>query len=718
MALTPGTRIGAYEVTGQIGVGGMGEVHRARDTRLDRDVAIKILPEAFAADAERVARFQREAKVLASLNHPNIAIIHGLEYAEGAHALVMELVEGEDLAQCIARGAIPLDEALPIAKQIADALEAAHEAGIIHRDLKPANIKLRPDGTVKVLDFGLAKAMDPVADHGPAKAGHHVLSQSPTITSPAMTQAGIILGTAAYMSPEQARGKAVDRRADIWAFGCVLYEMVTARRAFEGDDIAITLAAVMMKEPNWRALPAATPVALRRLLTRCLKKDPKARMRDIGDARLQIEELLSGTPEEIGSPAIPQALSLWRRMMPWAAAGALAAALAAVLVLWLPWRTASPSTPLRLSAELGADVSLRTGAAAALSLSPDGAMLVFTAQKPGGAFQLYIRRLEQLAALPLSGTDGANNPFFSPDGQWVAFFADGKLKKIAVTGGAAVMVGDDALTSSGGTWSEDSTTITFSPQRSGSLVRVSSEGGKPEPLTTLGDGQVTHRWPQMLPGGKAVLFTAHAGISGFDDANLEVQPLPAGARKVVQRGAFYGRYLPSGHLVYIHDGTLFAAPFDVNRLAMSGPPVAVLEGVVSNAGSGAANFAVSDNGTFVYLPGRDAGRGALIEWMNREGKATPLRATPADWSNLVFAPDGHRLALDIFDGRQTNVWTYEWERDSPSRLTLAPGIALKPVWTPDGKRIVFASPRSDTGGGNLYWQRADNRRVHSADRGR
>jgi len=680
----------------------MGQVYRATDTTLGRQVAIKILPDAFASDPERLARFELEAKTLASLNHPHIAAIYGFEKSSGLHALVMELVEGDDLSQRIARGAIPIDEALPIARQIADALEAAHEQGIIHRDLKPANIKVRADGTVKVLDFGLAKAMDP------AGASSANAMNSPTLSMHA-TQAGIILGTAAYMSPEQARGKAVDRRADIWAFGVVLFEMVTGRRAFEGDDIAITLAAVMMKEPDWRALPTPTPVAFRRLLTRCLKKDPKARIRDMGDARLQIEELLSGAQEDLGVPSVPVARSRFQRALPWASTGALAVAL--VLALWAPWQTASAPATLRLNAELGADVSLYGGLRglyAALSLSPDGRVLVFVAQKPIGVSQLYMRRLDRFEAVPMPGTDGANSPFFSPDGQWVAFNAGGKLKKVSVTGGAAVEVGNAPAPAAGGAWSEDGTTITFSPLRSAGLVRVSSDGGgKPEPVTTLGEGQVTHRWPQMLPGGRGVLFTAHTRVSGFNDANLEVQPLPNGARKVVQRGAFYGRYLPSGHLVYVRDGTLYAAPFDLDRLELTRSPVPILEGVTTTS-YGAAQFAVSDNGTLVYLRGRNGSTDVPIEWLDREGKVTPLRVMPADWSNLVFAPDGLRLALDITDGSRTDVWTYDLRRELLDRLALTPGDALKPVWTPDGKRIVYSSPRSDTGGANLYWQRADN----------
>jgi serine/threonine-protein kinase len=714
MALSSGTRLGPYEVVGLLGEGGMGAVYRARDTRLHRDVAIKVLPDAFAHDAERLARFQREAQTLAALNHPNIAHIHGLEEAPGIRALVMELVDGDDLSARIARGPIPIDEALPIARQIADALEAAHEQGIIHRDLKPANIKVRPDGTVKVLDFGLAKALGGAAEpEGPALQ---------TLTSPAMTMRGVILGTAAYMSPEQAKGKVVDRRGDIWAFGVVLFEMLSGRRAFEGETISDVLAKVIEREPDWSTLPAATPPRLRTLLRRCVKKDPKARLRDIGEARVQIEELLSGAPEDAGVPAIPQARSLWRRALPWASTGALAAGLAAVLVLWAPWRNASPPAPLRLSAELGADVSLTVGIGDALSLSPDGAVVAFVAQKgAGGSSQLYVRRLTQLQATALSGTDDAQSPFFSPDGQWIAFFAGGKVKKIAATGGAVFTL-CDAPFGRGGAWSEDGT-IVFQPNippAGRRLMRVSSAGGTPEPLTSLAEGEVSQRWPQVLPGGKAVLFTSgDAAGRGYDDATLVVQALPTGARTVVQRGGYHGRYLPSGlgsperagreggHLVYMHAGTLFAAPFDLDRLAVTGPPVPALEGVRSDAVTGAAQFAVSASGTVVYLPGQSGSGAGPIHWMDHEGKTTPLRATPANWFNLLFAPDGRRLALQINAGSANDIWVYEWARDTLTRLTFDPARDEKPVWTPDGRRLVFASARADKSTLNLYGQRAD-----------
>ena len=702
--LSAGTKLGPYEIVAPIGAGGMGEVYRARDTKLNRDVALKILPDAFAGDPDRLARFTREAQTLASLNHPNIAHIHGLEEGNGVRALVMELVEGEDLAVRIARGPIPLDEALPIARQMADALEAAHEQGIIHRDLKPANVKVRPDGTVKVLDFGLAKLADPL---GSSTVN---ATMSPTLSLHA-TMAGVILGTAAYMSPEQARGKAVDKRADIWAFGAVLFEMLAGRRAFAGEEITDTIVSVVTKEPDWSALPTPMPAGLRRLLARCLKKDAKARMRDIGEARLQIEELLSGAPEGAEVPAIPHARSLWQRALPWASVGALAAGLAAVLVLWVPWRKASPPAPLRVSAELGANASLviaslqTTPIGNAAVVSPDGTQLAFVAQPHGGsAPRLYVRRLDQLTATPLAGTEGAAGPFFSPDGQWLGFFGGGRLKKITVTGGAPVTLAD-APAGRGGSWAEDGTII-FAPSTTSGLWRVPAAGGTVERLTTPAQGEVTHRWPQVLPGGRAVLYTVSAVPGNFTNAWLAVQPLPTGTPHIVQRGGFYGRYLPSGHLTWVHDGTLFAAPFDLATLVVTGPAVPVVPGVRSSTASGSAQVDVSHTGTLVYLPGGEDAPAAPLDWLTRDGKTTPLRAMPANWSGVQIAPDGRRLAFTLTDTSNSDVWTYDAARDALTRLTSDPGVNRSLAWTPNGRRLVYSASRSG-GAQNLYWQRAD-----------
>ena len=689
----------------------MGQVLRARDTKLDRDVAIKILPEAFAHDADRLARFQREAKTLASLNHPNIAAIYGFEESGGMTALVMELVEGEDLSQRIARGPIPLDEALPIAKQVAEALEAAHEQGIIHRDLKPANIKVRPDGTVKVLDFGLAKAMEATGAMSPS------VSQSPTITTPAMTQAGMLLGTAAYMSPEQARGKVVDKRADIWAFGCVLYEMVTGRRAFAGEDVSDTLANVLKTAPVWTALPELIPTPITRLLRRSLEKDRQRRLDSAADARLEIDDALTAPAigEGVARASVVLVAPYWRRVLPWAVASALGVGLALVLLVWwAPWRPLpAAAAPLRLEATLGADVSLVITAGNqdapegnAAVVSPDGFRLAFVAAPPGSAPRLYVRRLDQLTATPLEGTEGAVGPFFSPDGQWIAFFGGGTLKKIAVTGGAPVTLAD-ATAARGGSWAEDGTIVFGTNSGNRGLRRVSAVGGMAEQLTTPATGvEATHRWPQVLPGGRAVLYTVSAVPADYTNAWLAVTPLPAGTPHVVQRGGSYGRYLPSGHLTWVHDGTLFAAPFDLSTLAVTGPAVPVVAGVVSSTTSGGAQVEVSRTGTLEYIPGGENASPAPLDWLTRDGKTTALRATPANWSGVQIAPDGHRLAFALADAANFDVWTYDAARDALTRLTFDPGLDSNPVWTPDGQRLVYSAVNGGTAQ-NLYWQRAD-----------
>jgi serine/threonine-protein kinase len=693
----------------------MGEVYRARDRKLNRDVAIKVLPESVAADPEHLARFQREAQLLAALNHPNIAHIYGLEGLDGQDrqdgrtlALVMELVEGATLADRLTQGPLPLGETLTIARQIAEALEAAHDKGIVHRDLKPANVKVTPDGVVKVLDFGLAKAFDT------SPAGTGMMTNSPTLSMRA-TQAGLILGTAAYMAPEQATGHAVDKRADVWAFGVVLWEMLTGTSLFAGETISHTLAFVITKEPDWNALPANTPAPVRRLLRRALEKDRKKRLPDIGSARLEIDEALSTTlagaadPTSIAGRATARSRAAWRGALPWALAATFATGLAVALAIWTPWRRAEASPPVRLTVDVGADASLALSGApgAELALSRDGKMLAFVAQRLSGSSQLYVRRLDQLSATLLAGTDEARNPFFSPDGQWIAFFAGTKLKKIAVTGGAAITL-CDAPAGRGGSWGDDGTvTFTASGAPSVSLSSVSEAGGQPKPLTKLADGENSQRWPQLLRGGKTVLFTA-GSAGGYDDGMIVAQRLPDGPRKIVQRGAYFGRYLLSGHLVYIHGATLYAAPFDLDRLELTGTPVPVIEGVNASTGTGGANFAVSDNGTIAYIQGPGVGLEAPIVWMDRTGKTTPLRATPANWSDPQFSPDGSRLAMDVQgSGGVIAIWVYDWARDTPTRLTFGNGNAVRPLWTPpDGRRIAFSWTR-DGSVPNLYWQHAD-----------
>jgi serine/threonine-protein kinase len=689
----------------------MGEVYRARDTKLNRDVAIKVLPDSVARDPEHLSRFQREAQLLAALNHPNIAHIYGLEGLDGQDrqdgrtlALVMELVDGATLADRLTQGRIPLGETLTIARQIVEALEAAHDKGIVHRDLKPANVKVTPDGVVKVLDFGLAKAFDA------SPAGTGLMTNSPTLSMRA-TQAGLILGTAAYMAPEQATGHPVDKRADIWAFGVVLWEMLTGTSLFAGETISHTLAFVITKEPDWNTLPANTPAPIRRLLRRALEKDRKRRLPDIGSARLDIDEALatpaldassvSSTPAQLTTP------DRWRLALPWGIAAVFATGLMIALAEWAPWHRGEALSPVRLTADIGADASLALSGppGAQLALSRDGKLLVFAAQHRDGS-QLFVRRLDQLQATELAGTDDARDPFFSPDGQWIGFFARTKLKKIAVTGGGAITL-SDVQSDRGGTWGDDGT-IAFTPTGAPGvgLYRVSEAGGQASAMTRLADGENTHRWPQLLRGGKVVLFTS-GNVGNYDDAVIVAQALPDGPRKIIQRGAYYGRYVSSGHLVYIHGGTLFAAPLDLDRLELTGTPVPVIENVNGSTGTGGANFAVSDSGTLVYLRGPEDGLDAPVVWMDRTGNTTPLRPTPTNWSNPRFSPDGTRLAMDVqAAGGLPAIWVYDWARDTPTRLTFGNGTDVRPIWTPDGRRIAFASTR---GGNNvnLYWQRAD-----------
>jgi Tol biopolymer transport system component len=702
MPISTGTRLGSYEVLAQIGAGGMGEVYRAHDTKLSRDVAIKVLPEAFAHDTDRLARFQREAKMLASLNHPNIATIYGLEQSNGTHYLVMELVCGETLADRVKRdGAVPIEEALKIGVQIAEALEAAHEKGIIHRDLKPANVKVTPEGKVKVLDFGLAKAFaGDVADSNP--------SQSPTLSAVATMQ-GVLLGTAAYMSPEQARGKAVDKRTDIWAFGCVLYELLTGRQAFEGEDITEILAAVVKTEPDWQAVPSAVPSKIRDLLRRCLQKDKTLRMQAAGDIRIEIVEALAAPPTTVATTGAP-ATRGWRERMAWPVVAAVLALIAVASTVGFVLRAPKPREPIqavRLSAEIGADASLFTGGGSNAVLSPDGTRLALVATGSDQKRRIYVRSLDQLQATALSGTENARGPFFSPDGQWIGFFADGKLTKISTQGGAAVTL-CDAVDDRGGSWGEDGT-IVFTPDSNGvALFKVSSAGGTPQPLTTLDKqaGEETHRWPQVLPGSKAVLFTSNTHGNNYEDADIVVYSIASGKRKTLQQGGFYARYLPSGYVVYMHESTLFAVPFDLKRLEVTGQPAPILEGVVTGPGVGGAQFSFSDTGNLVYVAGRGGFQNVSIYWMDREGRFTPLHETPGGYRNPAFSPDGKRLALEISDGKRNDIWVYELERDTPTRLTFSGEANGNPVWTPDGQRIVYSSQDKD-GVYNLWWIRAD-----------
>jgi len=657
--------LGHYEILAPIGAGGMGEVYRARDTKLDRDVAIKVLPAALAQDLERLARFEREAKVLASLNNPNIAQIYGIE----DRALVMELVAGETL-----QGPLPLETALNYARQIADALEAAHEKYIIHRDLKPANIMITPAGVVKVLDFGLAAVAQSSDPSNPAS--------SPTLTiSP--TRAGMILGTAAYMAPEQARGKTVDKRADIWAFGVVLFEMLTGKRLFEGETVSDTLVQVLTKEPDWEQVPAK----VRRLLQACLQKDPRQRLQAIGDWRLLLAD---EQPQQIATPS--------RSRLGWVVA-TMAVLIAGVLGFgW--WRATraieQPPKPLvRLDVDLGPGVSVSAPYGAAAILSPDGTRLVYVSQG-----KLFTRRLDQPMASELAGTEGGYGPFFSPDGRWVAFYAQGKLKKISVEGGAAFDLCNLAALQ-GGSWSEDGNIIVAIQDSSSTLRSIPATGGEPVPVTELAVGEFfLPRWPQILPGGKTVLFTAAPGLNAYDSANIEVMSFADHKRKTLVRGGTFGRYLPSGHLVYVNGGTLFAVPFDLDRLEVHGTPVPVLERVAYSFQSGFAQLDFSRTGTLVYRAGGALGGRVTVQWMDSTGETQPLLAKPGFYLRPRLSPDGARLAMDMRVGANQDIWVYDWKRSGMMRLTFD-GSNQNQVWTPDGRYIIFGGKQG------MFWTRSD-----------
>ncbi len=690
MALTPGTRLGVYEVIALLGEGGMGQVYRATDTRLKRQVAIKILPPSVAADHDRLARFQREAEVLASLNHPNIAGIYGLEESVGATALVMELVEGEELSAIIARGPIPVAEALPMAQQIAEALETAHELGIVHRDLKPANIKLRPDGTVKVLDFGLAKMVDIGRDSSSARAAD-AQTYSPTI-SLAATQAGMILGTASYMAPEQARGRAVDKRVDVWAFGVVLYEMLTGTRAFPGDDVSDTLATVLKFDPDWRKLPADTPPSIRRLLKRCLTKDPKLRLRECGSALLDIRDALA-SPDgaESSLPSTDAKPAAARRHRALIAMAALALAAAAGAVGWTTFRGAAnnspPQTTRRTSIPLPEGDVLPVDEGTLLAISPDGRTLVYRARR-GTASHLFRRAIDQFDAAIIPGTEGAGNPFVSVDGAWVGFIersVTGRtLKKIPMSGGRAQPLAT-ARAMRDATWTTDSRIIWA--ENDGSLKSVPETGGESTPLLKA-DGKFAALSPQLLANNSLLLTTLPAGRG---DGEIVVVKLGTGEKTTVQPHAWAGRVLPSGHLVFVRDSALWVVPFDSDRFEVVGTAVPVVQGVRVELG-GAAQFAVADDGTLAYVPGRAEGDRPLA-FVGRDGQPEVLKIPARDYRTVALSPDQTRVATQIGQGDDADVWVGEIARGTLTPVTRESGFDGYPMWSGDSKRIVFASAR-------------------------
>jgi hypothetical protein len=693
-----GETLSHYRITLKLGAGGMGEVFQARDLSLDRNVALKFLPDKFAADTERFGRFKREAKLLASLDHPNIAAIHGFEQLGGRNFLVLELVEGEALAQKIARGPLPLEEALEVCRQLAEGLESAHEKGIVHRDLKPANVKITPEGKVKILDFGLARAMQeqpPAAD----------LSNSPTIPDD-RTIPGMILGTAAYMSPEQAKGKAVDKRADIWAFGCVLFECLTGKRAFEGETVTEVLASILKSEPDWNALPADVPPQIRQLLCRCLQKNASLRLRDIGDARMEIA----------GPAAPPSETALARRRIPslWLIAGAALLLLACIipgLGLLRYLRHAPAASVVKSTIEV-VPVSWQLAITRkAIALASDGQFIVYSAAPenpaPQAMPQIYLRRMDQMNANPVAGTEGGMNPFLSPDNRMIGFWEGGKLRKVPVTGGVPATL-CDAPVLFGADWGPDDT-IVFSADVNMGISRISGEGGRPELLTTPDrtKEEYSHRLPHYLPDGKSVLFTVMEAPWSLHP-RLALLDLQTRKWREVIEDAADGRYLSTGHLVFLRQGTLMAAAFDATRLEAKGQPVPVIAHMMQALNSGNVNmntaagqYSIADSGWLAYLPGgiRPSVENSLVR-VDHKGNIRPAVDFKAPFSLARFSPDGRRLAYI----KELQLWIYDRTRGLASRLT-GDGRTLNAEWTPDGKSLILALGK--TGLDNLYLISAD-----------
>jgi Tol biopolymer transport system component len=686
-----GTTLSHFRLTEKLGAGGMGEVYRGEDTRLGRSVAVKVLPEAFVAEPERLARFEREARLLASLSHPNIAGLHDVGEDHGTHFLVMELAPGETLAARLARGRLPLEEALAVAGQVAEAVAAAHDHGIVHRDLKPGNVMVTADGAVKVLDFGLARAIapEPLSGSGPD------LSQSPTLAHTG-TLAGALLGTAAYMSPEQARGRTVDRRTDVWAFGCVLFEMLAGRSPFGGETVAETLAAVLRGEPDWSALPAGTPPGVVSVLRRCLEKDPRRRLHDVSDARLLLEEAGEQGPEA-GPTALLARGPRWREALAW---GLAAVGLASALVLvWRVSRPAPVPTLTRFSVDLSGSRALAFTDVPILALSQDGGTVAFSAVDAGtGQTMIYVRPFDQAEARPVAGTEGGTNPFFAPDGTAIAFFAEGRLKRVPVAGGPTVAITDTA-SSRGGVWAPDGSII-YSPEYTSGLWRVSAAGGAPEEVVALdaGKNDRTYRWPDLVDGGRAVLYTAGSldSPNNYDNARIEAYSFASGKRQVLVEGANMARFAPPDRLVYCLRGILYSIAFDPARLAVSGEPAPVVEGVAGDPSSGVYYFALGGDGTLAFVPGAAGQREAFLTLLDRQGKASRLPLSPRGFLQPRFSPDGKRLAFTVGSGTagsDGDVWVYTLASQSLSRLTF--GGATYPAWKPDGRELSYADLRDE-----------------------
>jgi len=699
MSVAPGTTIGPYRLDAELGRGGMGVVYLARDTRLDRAVAIKALPEHLAADPDRLARFEREAKTLATLNHPNVAGIHGVEEHEGARYLVLEFVDGETLAERLDRGPLPVDEAIEVCAQIAAGVEAAHEAGVIHRDLKPGNIILTPEGRAKVLDFGLAKAAE-------AQSGSSVdQTHTPTMTTPASphmpTAQGAILGTAAYMSPEQARGRRVDKRTDIWSFGVVLYEMLTGANPFMGETVSDSIGAVLHKEVDLDRVPDGAPPGTRHVLTRCLARDRRDRYRDIGDAAFDLTHdwRVAMTPSQ---PTVR------RSRAPVVVTAALALT---VLVLGLMQLSARPATEsatvTRLSIAPADGQQVSATATPAVAISPDGQFIVYT----GGGLanpRLLLRRIDAWISTPIDGTERALDPAISPDGRRISFVADRELKVVSVGGGSPTLVTRIADDPRGHSWATDDSFV-LTPNTGSPLARVGLSNEERVWLTELDADRIerTHRWPQALPGGKAAIFTVGRLDSpdNYEEARIDAVDFATGRRVTLVDTASMARYAPSGHLVFHRGGDLFAAPFDIERLALTGPAVPVVFDVLSTRSSGAAHFAISQSGTLVYIPGTQTLASGRLSWIDEHNVRHDLEVEPGAYRNPVISPNGEILAVSIGHGRGEDIWTYDLRRGTFTRLTFR-GNNINPVWAPDGSMVAFSSAR-DGNSVDIYTTKPD-----------
>ena len=687
-----GKQLGHYDIISAIGKGGMGEVWKARDTKLGREVAIKTLPEEFARDADRLARFEREAKLLASLNHPNIAAIHGFEEDKDIHFLVLELVEGDTLADRLARGAIPLEESLKLALQIAEALEFSHEKGVIHRDLKPANIKVTDDGKVKVLDFGLAKAFaGDISEVNP--------SNSPTLSMQA-TQQGVILGTAAYMAPEQAKGKTVDQRGDVWAFGSVLFEMITGRRAFGGDEVSDILASVLAREPDYTTLEPKIHPRIRQLLGRCLEKEPKKRWQAIGDVRIEIKAVLADPAGLVAQPAVEPMQSGGRRNIRWIAASAVIA-IAAVAIGWFvkPTPPVDPGDVVRFPLPLTEGQIFNSLGLSPISVSPDGTRVAY-----GAGGQIYLRNLNELRARPLQGTEGTNTalPTFSPDGDWLAFYSiiEGEIKRIPVTGGSPITVFDAPIGDPPRDlqWTDDDMLV-FA--RTAGVYRMPSTGGTPELIVGAEGEQIASA--RILPDGNSVLFasTSSVGTNRWDEANVVLVSLDSGERIVLWEGGSDPQYLPTGHLTFAQGDDVFAMPLDLASGETAGAPVPVIQGVARGAVPALfgdpANYSVSSDGHLLYMPGSSGATGGrILTWVDRTGREEPLEVPVRNYFDARISPDGTRVALAIDDGGNFDVWIWSLERSTLTRLTFSEAADRYPLWSPDGEIIVFYSDRDGT----------------------